>query len=141
MDGWWESDRVDELLTRIIAGDLLRDIRPTPKMAAIALQASLVNRQTKGRAAVNARHHYNIGNDLYERMLDPRMVYSCAYWEHADNLTDAQTDKLDLICRKLHLKEGMTILDIGCGWGGFLAFAAERYGVRGVGISPASNQV
>ena len=141
MDGWWESDRVDELLTRIIAGDLLRDIRPTPKMAAIALQASLVNRQTKGRAAANARHHYNIGNDLYERMLDPRMVYSCAYWEHADNLTDAQTDKLDLICRKLHLEEGMTILDIGCGWGGFLAFAAERYGVRGVGISPASNQV
>jgi cyclopropane-fatty-acyl-phospholipid synthase len=141
MEGWWECDRVDEMLTRVIAGDLLREIRPTPTMAAIALRSRLMNRQTKKRAASNARHHYDIGNDLYERMLDERMVYSCAYWDRADDLAGAQTDKLDLICRKLHLEAGMTILDIGCGWGGFLKFAAERYGVRGMGISPAGNQV
>ena len=141
MDGWWESERVDEMLTRIIAGDVLHSIRRTPRMAIVAAQSSLINRQTKSQAARNAKHHYNIGNDLYERMLDERMVYSCAYWNRAGNLDDAQGDKLDLICRKLHLEPGMTLLDIGCGWGGLLAFAAEHYGIRGVGISPAENQV
>jgi cyclopropane-fatty-acyl-phospholipid synthase len=141
MDGWWECDQMDEMLTRVIAGDLLRQIRPSPKMLAAAATSRVMNRQTKIRAEKNARYHYDIGNDLYERMLDERMVYSCAYWDRADNLTDAQVAKLDLICRKLHLEEGMMILDIGCGWGGFLKFAAERYGVRGVGVSPAGNQV
>lgn len=141
MDGWWECEQVDEMLTRVIAGDLLRQIRPTPRMAAVAAQSWMVNRQTKSRAAKNAQHHYDIGNDLYVRMLDKRMVYSCAYWAQADSLDAAQEAKLDLICRKLHLEPGMTVLDIGCGWGGLLQFAAERYGIRGVGISPAANQV
>ena len=141
MDGWWECEQMDEMLTRVIAGDLLRQIRPTPKMAAVAAQSWVVNRQTKNRATKNAQHHYDIGNDLYERMLDKRMVYSCAYWAQADNLDAAQEAKLDLICRKLHLEPGMTVLDIGCGWGGLLQFAAERYGIQGVGVSPAANQV
>jgi cyclopropane-fatty-acyl-phospholipid synthase len=141
IDGWWECEQMDEMLTRVIAGDLLHQIRPTPRMAAVAAHSWLVNRQTKSRAASNARHHYDIGNDLYERMLDKRMVYSCAYWDRADNLDAAQEAKLDLICRKLHLEPGMSVLDIGCGWGGLLQFAAERYGIRGVGISPAVNQV
>jgi cyclopropane-fatty-acyl-phospholipid synthase len=101
----------------------------------------MLNRQTKSKASNNASHHYDIGNDLYERMLDKRMVYSCGYWHTAQSLDDAQEQKLDLICRKLHLEPGMTLLDIGCGWGGLLRFAAERYGVMGVGISPAINQV
>ena len=141
MDGWWDCEQMDEMLTRIIAGDVLREITPSLRVVAQVVRSNLVNFQTKGRAAANARHHYDIGNDLYERMLDPRMVYSCAYWQNASTLDEAQVAKLDLICRKLQLEPGMTVLDIGCGWGGFLRFAAERYGIRGVGITPAPQQV
>lgn len=141
MDGWWDCERVDVLLTKVLDYDIQKQLRLGPKIAATAAKSWLLNRQTKARASNNARHHYDIGNDLYQRMLDKRMVYSCGYWDSAQNLDDAQEAKLDLICRKLHLEKGMTLLDIGCGWGGLLQFAAERYGVTGVGISPAMNQV
>ena len=141
MDGWWDCDQMDEMLTRVIAGDLLGEIRPSVRVVAQVLRSNLVNLQTKKRAETNARHHYDIGNDLYQRMLDPRMVYSCAYWQNATTLDDAQVAKLDLICRKLGLEPGMKVLDIGCGWGGFLRYAAEHYGVSGVGITPAPQQV
>jgi cyclopropane-fatty-acyl-phospholipid synthase len=141
MDGWWESDAMDDMLTRILVSDVLTKVRVGPKLAGMAAQSFLVNRQTQHRAAQNARHHYDIGNDLYERMLDERMVYSCGYWETANDLATAQRDKLDLICRKLGLEPGMRLLDIGCGWGGLLHHAATHYGVTGTGISPAGNQV
>lgn len=141
MDGWWECERVDMFLTKLLDYDIQKQLRPSPKLLATAAKSWAINRQTKSKAKNNAQHHYDIGNDLYERMLDKRMVYSCGYWQHADNLDDAQEAKLDLICRKLYLEPGMTLLDIGCGWGGLLQFASERYGVTGVGISPAVNQV
>lgn len=141
MDGWWDCDAMDEMLTRLLVSDAVSEIRPSPRIAAMAAQSYVLNRQTRRRAATNARHHYDIGNDLYERMLDSRMVYSCAYWERAGDLESAQTDKLDLICRKLGLEPGMRLLDIGCGWGALLHHAATRYGVTGTGISPAGNQV
>ncbi len=141
MDGWWECDQMDEMLTRVIAGDLVGQIPKSLHVVAQVLRSNLVNLQTKKRAESNARHHYDIGNDLYQRMLDPRMVYSCAYWQNASTLDDAQVAKLDLICRKLGLEPGMKVLDIGCGWGGFLRYAAETYGVTGVGITPAPQQV
>ena len=84
--------------------------------------------------------HYDIGNDLYAAMLDRRMIYSCGYWKDADDLDAAQEAKLDLICRKIGLAPGMRILDIGSGWGGFLQFAAERYGVSGVGVTVSKEQ-
>ncbi len=146
MDGWWDADAPDEVITRILTADLREAIRPSPKLMAAMARAKLQNRQTVGRARRNAQHHYDIGNDLYERMLDERMVYSCAYWADqpdpvSNDLAAAQVAKLDLICRKLHLEPGMRLLDIGCGWGGLSRFAAERYGVSVVGISPAVNQV
>jgi cyclopropane-fatty-acyl-phospholipid synthase len=141
MDGWWDCDQIDEMLTRLLVSDALSAIRPRPRVAAMAARAYLVNRQTKRRATANASHHYDIGNDLYERMLDERMVYSCAYWREASDLASAQEDKLDLICRKLNLEPGMRVLDIGCGWGALLHHAATKYGVVGTGISPAANQV
>lgn len=141
MDGWWDSDRVDMLLTKILDFDVQSHLKLRPKLAITAAKSWMLNRQTKDKAKDNAQHHYDIGNDLYERMLDKRMVYSCAYWNTANNLDEAQEAKLDLICQKLHLKPGMRVLDIGSGWGGFLRYAAERYGVEGVGISPAVNQV
>jgi cyclopropane-fatty-acyl-phospholipid synthase len=141
LDGWWDCERLDVLLTKVLDYDIQKQLRLGPKIVATAAKSWVLNRQTKARATNNARHHYDIGNDLYERMLDKRMVYSCGYWASAQNLDDAQEAKLDLICRKLHLEKGMTLLDIGCGWGGLLQFAAEHYGVTGVGISPAINQV
>ncbi|MFQ5556647.1 MAG: cyclopropane fatty acyl phospholipid synthase [Acidimicrobiales bacterium] len=116
-------------------------LRPTPRLVLLAAQSRVRNRQSVRRAAVNASAHYDIGNDLYQRMLDKRMIYSAAYWRQSESLDAAQEAKLDLICRKLHLEPGMTLLDIGCGWGGFAQFAAERYDVRVTGISPAVEQV
>lgn len=141
MDGWWDCDRLDEMVTRILVSDVREAIRPSAKLLAMAAKTVVTNRQTVRRARRNARHHYDIGNDLYVAMLDARMVYSCAYWHTADNLDSAQEAKLDLICRKLHLEPGMRLLDIGCGWGALIVYAAERYGVHAVGISPAAHQV
>jgi cyclopropane-fatty-acyl-phospholipid synthase len=141
MDGWWDADRVDEAVFRVLTADVRDAIRPSPKLLAAAARSVIQNRQTVRRAKDNARYHYDIGNDLYAAMLDRRMVYSCGYWRSADDLDAAQEAKLDLICRKLHLEPGMRLLDIGCGWGAFVEFANERYGVQAVGISPATRQV
>lgn len=141
MDGWWDCERLDEMLARVIAVDAANRIPLRPRVAWHVFVSTVTNRQTRRRATVNARRHYDIGNDLYERMLDGRMVYSCGYWRDADDLGAAQEAKLDLVCRKLGLEPGMRVLDVGCGWGGFLQFAAERYGIVGTGISPALNQV
>ena len=87
------------------------------------------------------KEHYDVGNDLFIKMLDKRMTYSCAYWKDASTLDQAQEAKLDLICRKLYLKPGMKILDIGCGWGSFAKYAAEKYGVNVVGITISQQQL
>ena len=73
-------------------------------------------------------------------MLDPRMVYTCAYWKGANTLAEAQENKLDLVCRKLGLEKGMRVLDLGCGWGGFAGYAAEKYGCSVVGVTLSKDQ-
>jgi len=141
MDGWWDCEALDVMLTKLLEVDVLKFLRITPVVTAHAIKSTVLNRQTKKRAAANAKHHYNIGNDLYSRMLDSEMVYSCGYWPKAKNLEEAQFAKLDLICKKLKLEPGMKVLDIGSGWGGFLRHAVKHYGVVGTGISPADNQI
>jgi cyclopropane-fatty-acyl-phospholipid synthase len=92
-----------------------------------------------GAAAI--RHHYDVGNDFYELWLDSEMLYTCAYFKTgAESLEDAQTDKLEHICRKLRLKQGERLLDIGCGWGGLVRYAARRYGVVAHGITLSAAQ-
>ncbi len=140
-DAWWDAERVDEFLVKVFTADLRSAIRPSPALVWNVARSRLTNRQTTSRAARNARAHYDIGNDLYRRMLGEEMVYSCAVWGGADDLASAQEAKLDLICRKLHLEPGMRVLDIGCGWGGFARHAASRYGAHVVGISPAGEQI
>lgn len=140
MDGWWDCKSIDQLVEKLLRFKIRDHVKVSPALL-LAILPSLLKTQSVNGARKNAEHHYNIGNDLYKRMLDRRMIYSCAYWENAKNLDEAQEHKLDLICQKLELKKGMKLLDIGCGWGGFAKYAATKYGVSVTGITPASEQV
>lgn len=139
MDGWWDAESLDGFLFHLLRARLDERVHSAAEILD-ATQARLFNLQAgRGSYEVGVRH-YDLGNDLYSAMLGKHLVYSCGYWRDADNLDDAQLAKLDLICRKLGLKAGMRILDIGCGWGEALKFAAERYGVSGVGITISEAQ-
>lgn len=138
--GWWDANQLDEFIAEVQSQDLRSLVRPSLGLAVFAAKAYAANRQSVRRARRNASAHYDIGNDLYERMLDKRMIYSCAYWASARDLDAAQAHKLELICRKLELEPGMRLLDIGCGWGGFARYAAERHGARVTGVTPAAAQ-
>jgi cyclopropane-fatty-acyl-phospholipid synthase len=140
MDGWWDAERLDQFIERVLSAGLAEEVRKDLKTAAKIAAAALLNRQTKRRAFIVGEEHYDLGNDLYEAMLDRRLVYTCAYWKHATNLDEAQEAKLDLVCKKLKLAPGMRVLDIGCGWGSFAKYAAETYGVSVVGITVSKEQ-
>lgn len=140
MDGWIDCARWDEFVTRILRSPVEQEIRSNWRLLFYTLQGSLLNLGSKARAFHIGEAHYDVGNELYEKMLDKRMVYTCAYWKGADTLNEAQEAKLDLTCRKLLLKPGMRVLDIGCGWGSLAKFAAERYGVSVVGVTVSGAQ-
>lgn len=139
MDGWWDADALDQVLFKLAAARVQDAFpRDLPLMLSL-IRARLFNLQRLRVREVGERH-YDIGNDLFEAMLDRRMVYSCGYWPAADTLEKAQEAKLDLICRKIALEPGMRILDIGSGWGSFLHFAAKRYGISGLGVTVSKAQ-
>ena len=140
MDGWWDCASVDQFIARVLRSELDSQVNPRKDWIPV-LKARVLNMQNPSRAYHVGKHHYDIGNDLYERMLDRRMIYSCGYWKEAQNLEAAQEAKLDLVCRKLGLEPGMRVLDIGCGWGGTAKFAAKRYGVEVVGVTVSQEQV
>ncbi len=140
MDGWWECERLDMFFHRALKHKLDEQLpHHIQDILRIAL-ARLVNLQSKKRAWQVGKAHYDLGNDLFSLMLDPYMQYSCAYWKDATTLEAAQEAKLDMICRKLQLKPGMRLLDIGCGWGGLAAFAARNYGVSVQGVTISAEQ-
>ena len=141
MDGWWDCNALDEFFFRILRSHLEEKVKKNWVLIREVLWARLINLQSKERAFDIGRKHYDLGNELYTNMLDRRMVYSCGYWQNAGDLNEAQENKMDLICRKLFLKPGMKLLDIGCGWGSFLKYATERYGVKAVGITVSAEQV
>jgi cyclopropane-fatty-acyl-phospholipid synthase len=140
MSGWWDCAALDECFARLLALAIPARLRRSPKALAMALSHRLMNVQSRRRAYVIGQHHYDIGNDLFQCMLDQRMVYSCGYWVNATDLDQAQVAKLDLICRKLGLQPGMRLLDIGCGWGSLIRHAAEHYGVTAVGLTVSAEQ-
>lgn len=140
MDGWWDCERLDEMMTRILSAGLNREV-VARVLAFDIVRAKLLNLQNKRRAFTVGKEHYDIGNDLYARMLDSRMIYSCGYWKRADTLEEAQAAKLDLTARKLRLQPGMRVLDIGCGWGGAARYMAEHYGCEVVGVTISRSQV
>src|SRR4051812_12281235 len=141
MDEWWETDALDVFITKILRANLRQKIQGSWRLKALAVKAALLNLQSKGRAGAAIEAHYDVGNELYTRMLDPRMVYTCGYWKTAKNLTEAQEHKLDLVARKVGLKPGMRVLDLGCGWGGMASWAAEKYGCSVIGVSLSKDQV
>ena len=139
MDGWWDAASLDGLLVRLLAARVDERVHGAGEVFD-ALRARLTNLQSPRRSGEVGRRHYDLGNDLYAAMLGRRLVYSCGYWRNATDLDAAQEAKLDLVCRKLRLRPGMRVLDIGCGWGEALKFAAERHGVSGVGITVSREQ-
>ncbi|WP_172123086.1 cyclopropane fatty acyl phospholipid synthase [Devosia sp. 1635] len=139
MEGWWDAAALDQFIYRLLVNNVKAKLPIDFALMWSMVKGRILNLQRLKVQEVGERH-YDIGNDLYSAMLDPRMIYSCGYWKNATTLAEAQEAKLDLICRKAGLEPGMRILDIGSGWGGFLKFAAERYGVEGVGVTISKEQ-
>ncbi len=140
MDGWWDCDDLEELFYRLLTADVERRLF-TFCGAAGSLAGALFNLQRPSRAFTVGKRHYDAGNNLFKAMLDPLMMYSCAYWNGATSLEKAQENKLRLVFDKLGIKPGMKVLDIGCGWGGAAKLAAEEYGAEVVGITISKEQV
>lgn len=140
MDGWWDCDDLGEFCFRILRAGADGIAKNRLMLAAQWIGCWLHNRQSLSRAPQVAKEHYDLGNRLFELMLGRSMAYSCGYWKDATTLDEAQDAKHDLVCRKLGLKAGMTLLDIGCGWGGLLEHAAKHYGVKAVGVTLSEEQ-
>lgn len=142
MDGWWDAERLDEFFTKALQAQLKRKVGYWRGFFH-DIAHSILNKQSIRRAFEVGERHYDVGNDLYRAMLDRRMTYTCGYWssiQPAGGLDEAQEHKLDLICRKLGLRSGQRILDIGCGWGSFAKYAAEKYGVSVTGVTISREQ-
>jgi cyclopropane-fatty-acyl-phospholipid synthase len=140
MDGWWDCAALDQVICQMLEADLISRVRRDWRAAAAWVRAQALNLQSVARAAQVAHTHYDLGNEFFAAMLGRTMNYSCAYWSQAGSLDEAQDHKLDLICRKLALGPSDHVLDIGCGWGGFARWAAERVGARVTGVTVSAPQ-
>jgi cyclopropane-fatty-acyl-phospholipid synthase len=141
MDGLWDCEAIDQMITRALLARLDLKIQKEARFLFQALRARVFNRQSTSRAFEIGIRHYDLGNDLYRAMLDKRLAYTCGYWKDARNLDEAQEAKLDLVCRKIGAHPGMRILELGCGWGCFAKFAAEKYGASVLGVTVSKEQV
>lgn len=140
MDGWWECDDISEFISRALRSNINNMIKPW-KCLPLVVKSKIFNLQYKAKAQKDVSSHYNKGDTLFQSMLDKRLTYSSGYWKNVNALDEAQEAKLELICNKIGLKPNMTVLDIGCGWGSFVKYAAEKYNVRAVGITLSEEQV
>ncbi|MCF8110135.1 MAG: cyclopropane fatty acyl phospholipid synthase [Desulfobacteraceae bacterium] len=142
MDGWWDCPALDQFFDKVFRANLQQYFRDNWKATLHLLKAKLLNLQKNQRAYKVGKQHYDVGNDLYRDMLDSRMAYTCGYWRNgAANLDEAQEAKLELVCRKIGLEPGMKVLDLGCGWGCFAKYAAEKYGAEVTGLTVSQEQV
>ncbi len=140
MDDWWTCARLDQLTDRLARANIRKQIKRNWKLGSAILKSRLSNLQNPSRSFQVGEKHYDVGNDLYKAMLDKRLLYTCAYWKNSDNLNAAQEAKLDLICRKIGLEPGMTVLEYGCGFGAFAKYAAEKYDARVTGLTVSKEQ-
>ncbi|MBA7582197.1 Cyclopropane-fatty-acyl-phospholipid synthase [subsurface metagenome] len=141
MDGCWDTPALDQLIARVTAVDLEQKVKGNLKLKLQVLKSKLFNFQKRSRAFQVGEQHYDAGNDLYRAMLDKRMAYTCGYWKKARTLDNAQEAKLDLVCKKIGLQKGMSVLELGCGWGSFAKFAAGKYGAQVTGVTVSKEQV
>ncbi len=139
MEGWWDAEELDSFFFHLLRIDL-NNIRMSWQRKLTLAKDRLLNRQSRRRAFEVGKRHYDRGNDLFQIMLDPLMTYTCGYWKTANTLKEAQEAKLDLVCRKIDLQPGQKVLDIGCGWGSFMKYAAEHYGAHAVGVTVSKEQ-
>ena len=141
MDGWWDVKELDQFFFKIMRADLKSKVRFNIAGISAHIKSRIINLQNTSRAFEVAEKHYDLDNDLYTRMIGPTMAYTCGYWKNVKSLDEAQIAKMDLVCRKMGLKPGMRVLDIGCGWGSFMKYASEKYGVKCVGITVSDEQI
>ncbi|MCP3943064.1 MAG: cyclopropane fatty acyl phospholipid synthase [Desulfobacteraceae bacterium] len=140
MDKWWDCLALDQFIDKVIRANLLSKLKQDWATTWNIIKAKIFNLQTARHAFIIGEKHYDIGNNLYQKMLDKRMQYTCGYWDNANCLDTAQEAKLQMICRKINLKPGMTVAELGCGFGGFAQYAAQKYGVRVVGFTVSKEQ-
>lgn len=140
VDGWWDCDALDDMCCRAARARLDERLSVSFKTVAATLAARMFNFQTRRRARRVGEVHYDLGNDFFAAMLGLELHYSCAYFRGTDELAEAQRRKIDLICRKLGLRPGLRLLDIGCGWGGLAKYAAAQHGCSVVGITISREQ-
>lgn len=138
--GYWETDDLETLIYKIFTNEIHLKLGKIVNLGNIIDALKIKLRKSKYDAFEVGVSHYDIGNDLYEEMLGETLAYSCGYFLNTDNLDKAQYEKFDLICKKLDLKKGETLLDIGCGWGKLMEFAAKNYGVKVVGLTVSKEQ-
>ncbi len=140
MEGWWDCEDMEEMFFRAIRHHLEDKLRPHVSTIVEIALAGVINFHSKNHRPIAEANHYDLEDDFFKSMLDPSMQYSCAYFQETDDLEVAQRLKMALICKKLGLKAGMRLLDIGCGWGGLAKYAAEAYGCTVTGITISKNQ-
>jgi cyclopropane-fatty-acyl-phospholipid synthase len=141
MDGWWDCEAIDQFIDHALRADLAVRIRRNWRLLLYVLRSRLLNLQAPSHAYEVGEQHYDLGNDLYRAMLDKRLNYTCGYWRDAATLDEAQEAKLELVCKKIGLKPGMRVLELGCGWGSFAQYAAERYDAQVLGVTVSKEQV
>jgi len=141
MDDWWDCEALDQFFERILEDRIDKKVKTNVKLLPFMLKAKIINVQKRSKTYEIGKRHYDIGNNLFSIMLDKWLNYSCGYWEKAKTLDKAQEAKLDLICQKMGLRPDMKILDIGCGFGGFAKYSAEKYGAKIHGITVSREQV
>ena len=140
MDGVWDVADMAEFFNKVLRSRVPEGLKLTPNVVSQVLKARLFNMQDIARSRRVAAMHYN-QTEAYRASLDHRMTGSCGYWpEGVNDLDAAQDAKLDLVCRKIGLRPGQTVWDIGCGWGAFMGFAAEKYGANCVGVTVSPDQ-
>ncbi|MFH1968070.1 MAG: cyclopropane fatty acyl phospholipid synthase, partial [bacterium] len=140
VDGWWECKKLDEFFYRLLNAKVQDRAKLSLPIVIEFIKARLFNMQSSRRAFQVGEQHYDLDNNLFELMLGRTLAYSCGYWKKSKTLDSAQIAKFDLICKKLDLKKGQRILDIGCGWGSFAKYAAEKYKVKVVGVTVSEEQ-
>lgn len=140
MDGWWDCEALDECVNKALSFRVEKKLMGW-KTAARIILSRILNHQSRSRSFEVGEKHYDLGNDLYRAMLDKRMNYTCAYWKNTSDLDQAQEAKLDLVCKKIGIYKGMKILELGCGWGSFAKYAAEKYGAQVTGVTVSNEQV